>query len=629
MERNYLNDILINYTEEYIDKISIDINSGVYLKNTRFKAFDIYSGTSGCGLFLINLSEHLKEAKYLALAEDVAHWMINHNDISKEVSNSSFYSGYTGISFFYLKLYKATNKMLYKKEAISLLKNNNILKVNNFDLMSGLTGTILGILHCYNLLHELFLLKRINSAIEKLVKEVKVSNYGCYWDEANMNILPLCGLAHGVSGVAFVLTELANYFNNPSFLFLAFEGRQYENSYYDKSLANWPDFRSQFRGNPNTDISRYALGDKAHFEQRPPMTAWCHGAPGIGISRLNMYNMVANINLKNELYNIASKIENSLKENLMHMNICHGTLGNGLILMQIVSQLKLENYKECALKPLSLLKGAVANGSLEEKSVGLFTGVIGAGHYLLQCASYDKFLSLINPQVKRVGNAANSRYKEFSFLNLNFSELHKILIRKYFPKSYKEILVNSKLKFTSSLCLNPNNRFHEMFITFLSDSTPEILQSVDYQCDFALVEVELKNCFLSRVRNLAIQNIIDKKKKNQDTEWDSESFILNKHFRIIEINDKYYLIYIDSYGEKRSQAISLEEYCLLTFFLSKNSFKNFTNALYESKSPNDKTVILKSIHYFKNYLLAFVFCGVLVPSVVAEYDQKIEFTPYT
>lgn len=77
---------------------------------------------------------------------------------------------------------------------------------------------------------------------------------------------PPAGLGHGAAGIALALLRLYAATGDPEPLAAARRGVAFEDGLYSLELGNWRDIRSDRR--------------------RPAMTAWCHGAVGIGLARL-------------------------------------------------------------------------------------------------------------------------------------------------------------------------------------------------------------------------------------------------------------------------------------------------------------------------------------------------------
>jgi lantibiotic modifying enzyme len=85
---------------------------------------------------------------------------------------------------------------------------------------------------------------------------------------------PLCGLAHGASGIAWALTETARRWPElaDSALSLAGEALRFESAWSDPMHGGWPDLR----------------GPKPVWAAR-----WCHGAAGAAAVRLRLLEMSA------------------------------------------------------------------------------------------------------------------------------------------------------------------------------------------------------------------------------------------------------------------------------------------------------------------------------------------------
>jgi len=85
----------------------------------------------------------------------------------------------------------------------------------------------------------------------------------------------LSGLSHGSAGIALALLQLAALTGEERFRTAAKEAIRYERKLFSSEAGNWLDLRDQ-----NKEVQ--PEGDSA----AKFMTAWCHGAPGIGLARL-------------------------------------------------------------------------------------------------------------------------------------------------------------------------------------------------------------------------------------------------------------------------------------------------------------------------------------------------------
>ncbi|MGB8857763.1 MAG: type 2 lanthipeptide synthetase LanM family protein, partial [Ilumatobacteraceae bacterium] len=82
---------------------------------------------------------------------------------------------------------------------------------------------------------------------------------------------PLTGMSHGAAGVAAALIEMAGRSGHDRFALAAAEVIAYEQSRFVPVASNWADLRFEHADDAGTTTCQ---------------TAWCHGAPGIGLARL-------------------------------------------------------------------------------------------------------------------------------------------------------------------------------------------------------------------------------------------------------------------------------------------------------------------------------------------------------
>jgi lantibiotic biosynthesis protein len=83
---------------------------------------------------------------------------------------------------------------------------------------------------------------------------------------------PLLGLGHGAAGVGLALAEIAAITGDPVFAQVACDGLAYDRSWYDAERVAWPDLRA------------FTADGRPHGW----MASWCHGAIGIGLTRLGL-----------------------------------------------------------------------------------------------------------------------------------------------------------------------------------------------------------------------------------------------------------------------------------------------------------------------------------------------------
>ena len=139
------------------------------------------------------------------------------------------------------------------------------------DVTDGLAGVLLSLARLSR--HE----DHAAAIVAELRHRSRVEAWGRSWPDPRLvgdSGRPLCGLAHGASGVAWALAEAAARWPRlaPGALDLAGEALAWEASWSDPARGGWPDLR-------DGDVTWPDL--------------WCHGAAGAGAVRLRLLELAA------------------------------------------------------------------------------------------------------------------------------------------------------------------------------------------------------------------------------------------------------------------------------------------------------------------------------------------------
>lgn len=131
----------------------------------------------------------------------------------------------------------------------------------------------------------------------------------------------LAGFAHGNSGFIELFSRLYEVYPQTKYLDILSSLVEYENSLYSEKDNNWIDLRK--------------FSEVDQHKSQP--IAWCHGAAGILLSRLTLYNAIKNLGetaLLQQAIKDISLAKNKLIEDGLHAGfcLCHGNMGNLLIL---------------------------------------------------------------------------------------------------------------------------------------------------------------------------------------------------------------------------------------------------------------------------------------------------------
>ncbi len=186
---------------------------------------------------------------------------------------------------------------------------------------------------------------------------------------------PLTGFSHGVSGIIAALSRLYQLTEDNRFLTAIQKGLGYERSVFCLEKRNWPDFRS------SSEPTKF-------------MNSWCHGAPGIALSRLCLKQ--SGIWDEQIATEIEIALETTAKQDTGVDHLCCGSFGRAAILnltsdfdMGDKWDLFAQQIVELSLKRALNQKSYRLFSTLEGEILlpGVFTGMAGIGLQLLSYSS--------------------------------------------------------------------------------------------------------------------------------------------------------------------------------------------------------------------------------------------------
>lgn len=414
------------------------------------KSESIYSGVAGIVLFFLELYKTTRNEKYLDAAIAGMHWVEQYFR-ENPTDYFAFYTGRMGVAYCMLKMAEATNENEYLEKALtitrwclSFLESRN--RVN--DLLNGTSGTLLGLLHLHAATQKGWILDAINLFIKHLIDQAHSAPEGLYWDRSSQHIRGLCGFSHGAAGIGFVFLELGHYFQNDAFYWMAEQAFLYESHYYDESIKNWPDFRKGIYKPED-----YEEHEKAYLEQNfgffakaADMNAWCHGAAGIGLSRLRALEL---LNSQSYAKDVNSAIEKTSLTDVERENssrsfiICHGAGGNAELFLEAYRTLGQREYLSFAEKiVLEAIKtkkdkktylSGYANSD-KRQDLSLFMGNAGIGYFYLKFLNPLKTPSILAPKLDSTIKS-DSTILNYQEINISISDVRKRVMQKKFNRT--------------------------------------------------------------------------------------------------------------------------------------------------------------------------------------------------
>ncbi len=345
----------------------------------------VYNGLSGIALFLGHLSNQVREPLLDITFEGTMNSLLAMRDLDKG-SQFAYFSGKLGVADVLVTLGNLKNRPEWTRLGHNMLKQ--ICKSNpredEIDIISGVAGGIPTLLKHYRETQDAALLqaaKRCGNFL--LSKAVKTPQH---WSWISMVGSPaLTGYSHGNAGIALALLELYHATKEQQWYAAAIMGFQYERILFDAKMQNWPDLR-QRTGSP-------AQGHTC-------AEAWCHGAPGIALSRLRAWQITGDHSFLAEARTALDTTRKGIFHSQGNYSLCHGTAGNADVLLaagellgdgmlvqaaQEAGRMGIERYSMHNIHWPSGVSDPNGGAGIYENP-SLMTGLAGTGYFYLRLA---------------------------------------------------------------------------------------------------------------------------------------------------------------------------------------------------------------------------------------------------
>ena len=302
------------------DVIQVDLPIGLPPKHyaelcERYEAFHLYEWI-------------YHDRKYHKICEVLDNRLLRYIDTISEGEqniedfNTGIFSGEGSILYTLGILYEIYDDIKYKEYFDKWLNcmETLILEDRLFDMISGNSGIVLVLINMYRKTKKPIYLQKAIQIAEQLIENMITENGKVGWKS---EVVPevLAGFAHGNSGFIELFSRLYEVYPQTKYLDILSSLVEYENSLYSEKDNNWIDLRK--------------FSEVDQHKSQP--IAWCHGAAGILLSRLTLYNAIKNLGetaLLQQAIKDISLAKNKLIEDGLHAGfcLCHGNMGNLLIL---------------------------------------------------------------------------------------------------------------------------------------------------------------------------------------------------------------------------------------------------------------------------------------------------------
>jgi hypothetical protein len=602
---------------------------------------NIYQGTAGISLFLIELYKYTENKKIIETAIGAS--LYSYQKAMEMPCNSyGFHSGRIGIAFALLKTGEISKDQKFIDYSIDILKplyDSEILDIG-IDVIGGAGGSIPPLLIMYQILQEEWIIELAFKLGDNLLAQSRKEINGLSWGSSPVQIRNLCGYAHGAAGIAHALFELFAITKEKKYLSAAEKAIEYENYFYNHKNLNWPDFRYMELGEYyfNDAISELKTcleqkkisGYRTHY-----MNAWCHGAPGIGLSRFRAYEITGNDLYKKDATNAIEGTLRSFEESGNNYSLCHGLSGNCEILVNGASILNQPNLikkaEDILINGIDLYENSNLSwpcGTINAVSdPSLLLGESGIGYFLLRLYSNNTpSLLCINPMkfikksqvLHHEGCLALQKKQECFFFQDTIEGLKKF-----------------------NISVDSGDDIYKTYCNISEVIKNASRENKDYLIDLFLPE---KYKYLLTIGLLDFseeyQDYVIKKDKDE-VNWEGSMFILKSHHDIIKRrydwnktinyvenpyqskNGNYVLLYRKN-NQIYSRDIGAFAGIILDYLKKPSSLKNIIEHITEITYKKTQPINTVSLTYKIKTQLIELFMAGLIVEYNAEKDDEID-----
>jgi type 2 lantibiotic biosynthesis protein LanM len=340
---------------------------------------DLYDGTAGIVLFLACLAAKTDEPRYRRLAleglANLEQQMVSARGLGRSIGA---FNGWGGLIYACTHLAQLLGRPELRDSATAMAADLVALvdEDSSHDVIGGAAGCIASLLVLHQSAPSDSILSAALRCGDKLIHSVCQTETGAAW-LSPLNSLPLGGFSHGASGIAWALLRLADLTGETSFSQAAGQALQYERSLFDPATGNWADLRTR-------DESRASSSR---------MSAWCHGAAGIGLSRLSwLAHDDADMARCEIVHAVRTTLAYGFGDN---HSLCHGDLGNLDFVFQASKALGRAAWSAAAQDITAMVLDDIEENGWKcgiakpVETSGLMLGLAGIGYGMLRLAAPD------------------------------------------------------------------------------------------------------------------------------------------------------------------------------------------------------------------------------------------------
>ncbi|MDO4276777.1 MAG: type 2 lanthipeptide synthetase LanM [Eubacteriales bacterium] len=292
----------------------------------------LYGGISGIALFLAYYLHNFSNERVEKIFRLVSAKLVRYTEELCERKNpannlrTGLYDGESSLVYSYLLLYDITGNIFYLNYAEKHFHamKSYLAEDKCYDLLAGNAGAIVAAIKLFYAVGDKKYLESAVGIEQQLWEHRQEMERGVGWELEN-TAGPLAGMAHGNSGFLMAYSMLYEAVGDTSYLNKIDYLLKYEDSLYSEESGNWRDLRSP--------------GNEGHI-----INAWCHGAPGILVSRLKLSCVSEFEMVHRDIQRAAQAL--FVREQNGQICLCHGTAGRLLIMRQYLKEYQNMEYRK-------------------------------------------------------------------------------------------------------------------------------------------------------------------------------------------------------------------------------------------------------------------------------------------
>jgi lantibiotic modifying enzyme len=343
---------------------------------------DLYGGTCGVAAFLACLAARKGDRSVARTASGALRHAFDRLEAVPPEQRYGLYSGWPGIALGAVQAGEELGEPEWVERGIALMRRlEGEQPAQELDLIGGAAGALAACAILARREGDAGLLEQGLRLAELLLSRGRAERRGgMSWSYDGDAGIGLTGFAHGAAGVSWALAELYAASADPSHRQAAIEGFAYEETWFDQASGNWADLRDGRSSGPPSE--------------HPQCLFWCHGAPGIALSRLRAWELLGDERVRGEALTALSTtrlaLDRSLREAGATLSLCHGIAGRADVLLRAGALLELpaDDLLATASRAIGAhCLGAIDSGEPEgdeADSPGLMLGMAGLGYFLLR-----------------------------------------------------------------------------------------------------------------------------------------------------------------------------------------------------------------------------------------------------